>query len=159
MRKLLRSDGSIKEISYVILDAQVVSEQFARVWYFDSSHSVQLMHTNRIVQPLSMKYVSVQAMKSAIAKTLARDNGREALDGIERFGAFNEGWQHVVWGAEFSKPQIPINASAPCCGFQCQSCVDNPDSKFWCKGPMKEHVRLPFDTLSLLTFKLCMLLF
>lgn len=85
-------------------------------------------------------------MKTAIAKTLARDNGQEALETIEKLGAFNEGWQHVVWGSKSHSPKIPINASAPCCGYQCQSCADDPDSKFWCKGLNKEHVRKSLDT-------------
>ena len=84
---------------------------------------------------------SLQAMDSAIAKTLALDDGQSRLESIEKFGAFNEGWQHVVWGPKFQQPKIPMNQSAPCCGFQCQTCEVDPDSKFWCKGPMKEHVR------------------
>lgn len=85
-------------------------------------------------------------MDSAIAKTLALDEGRQKLDSIEKFGAFNEGWQHVVWGADFTldgRSKIPIHESAPCCGFQCQTCEVDPDSKFWCKGPIKEHVWCP----------------
>lgn len=77
-----------------------------------------------------------KAMESAIAKTLALDGGKQKLIGIEKFGPFNEGWQHVVWDAQYTKPKIPINESAPCCGFQCQTCEEDPESKFWCKGPI-----------------------
>lgn len=76
-------------------------------------------------------------METAIAKTLAQDDGQKKLEGIEKFGSFNEGWQHVVWGSKYSNPKIPINESGSCCGFQCQTCEENPDSKFWCKGLIK----------------------
>jgi hypothetical protein len=83
----------------------------------------------------------MQAMEAGIAKVLAEDNGRMDLDNIERFGALNEGWQVGVWNANFTTPKIPANQSAPCCGFQCQTCAEDPASKFWCKGSIGEWVR------------------
>jgi hypothetical protein len=80
-------------------------------------------------------------MKSSLAKIAASDDANERLSNIERFGPFNEGWQVVVWGRKNSVPKFPMNESAPCCGFQCQTCEVDPGSKFWCKGPIAEGVR------------------
>lgn len=79
-------------------------------------------------------------MKRAIAKTEAR-NDFQTIHHLNRVSVFNKGWQSVVWGSKYSSPRLPIEKAAPCCGHQCGSCADDPDSKFWCEGPMKDAVR------------------
>lgn len=74
-------------------------------------------------------------MESASTK-IFNELGQEALDGVEKFGAFNEGWQHAVWGRFADGSKLPMSAAAPCCGFQCETCEENPESKFWCRDPI-----------------------
>lgn len=43
-------------------------------------------------------------------------------------GDFSEGWKDALWRPD------DVNPPAPCCGYTCQDCMENPESKFWCGG-------------------------
>jgi hypothetical protein len=79
----------------------------------------------------------VQAMETAIAAVAEfSSNPEERLTNIRKFGAFNQGWFHGIWADDG-------NAGA-CCGFQCETCEVNPESKFWCGGIItvrKNHLK------------------
>lgn len=64
--------------------------------------------------------------------------GAQRLEGLRKFGAFNQGWFHGVWS--------PDENAGACCGFQCESCEENPASKFWCGGIIKVSSFLPVAT-------------
>jgi hypothetical protein len=69
-------------------------------------------------------------METAIAAVAEfSSNPEERLTNIRKFGAFNQGWFHGIWADDG-------NAGA-CCGFQCETCEVNPESKFWCGGIIK----------------------
>jgi hypothetical protein len=67
----------------------------------------------------------VQAVAVAEQATLEK-GGQALLDKERLLGHFADGWRVARW--------IPDNTTAaPCCGFTCETCAENPGSKFWCR--------------------------